>query len=146
MTAFADIGTAIVAALNSGTPVSPNVFRARARTIAAQHGTAVVVKLKNTEPDARTVHNVQQLRATLVDVACYARAVPGSGAATPDLAVDALLAAVQGRVMADTTLGGLVTDINTGPIEWDEDAEAEQLGCVTVTYEVLHNITQATLA
>lgn len=141
-TAFSAITTAIVAALGAGTPVSPNIYRARLRPMAQQHATAVAVRLQNAFTERFAVANAPVDYDTTMAVECYAR----SSTTTADVAVDALLEAVYARLASDSTLGGLVGDIWVAALNWDFDADAEQTACVTLTYKVLHRTANLTIA
>lgn len=79
---------------------------------------------------------------TILAVECYAR---GAAGVSPDLAVDALLAAVYGRLAADPSLGGLVQDLEPTSINFDFDVDGESSACATLTYLVRHRADSNTL-
>lgn len=141
MTAFNTIVGAIVAALQAATPVSNQVYRARMRPVAAQFTDAVVVRIANAQAQRFDIGGAPVDFTTNIAIECYAR----SATLAPDVAVDALLAAAYARLMADTSLGGLVMDLNLTEINYDFDAEAEQLACATLTLEVRHRVSSTTL-
>lgn len=141
MTVFANIVTAVVAVLSAGTPVSPNIFRARMRPIAAQHDTAVVVRLGPALPERGDIGGAPVDFTTALAVECYAR----SATTTPDLAADALLEAVYARLMADPSLGGTVMDINLTGIDPDFDEAIEKTACITLQLSVRHRASSTTL-
>ena len=140
-TAFASIVGAMVAALSAGTPVSPNIFRARLRPIAAQHNTAVVVRLIQPTPTRGPIKGAPVDWLVSVAVECYAR----SSTTTPDLAVDALVKAVYGRLMADSSLGGATSDLAEGPISYDFDADGEQTACAMLIFQASRRTSELTL-
>ena len=135
---------AIVAALNAGTPVAPQVARVRLRPLAATATTAVVVRPLNSEVSEMALipgHPVSW--ATSISVECYARS---SAATAPDAAVDSLVEAVYARLMADTTLGGVVVAVQPQSISWDFDVDGEQTTCATLVFTTRHRSPGATLS
>lgn len=140
-TVFAQIVSAIVTALQAATPVSAQIYRARMRPMAAQHTDAVVVRLLSATPERFDIGGAPVDFTTQIAVECYAR----SNATTADLAADTLLAAVYARLMLDTSLGGLVMDLNLTDITYDFDADAEQTSCVILTLQVRHRASSTTL-
>lgn len=141
MTVFSAIVTAVVGLLSSGTPVSPNIFHARMRPIAAQHSTAVVVRLGIAQPERYDVGGAPVDFTTQLAVECYVR----STTTTPDVAADVLLEAVYARLMADQSLGGTVMDINLTSIEPDFDETADKTACITLHLAVRHRASSTTL-
>lgn len=141
MTVFATIVTAVVATLTAGTPVSPNIYRARMRPIAQQHDTAVVVRIGSAAAERGDIGGAPVDFTTQLAVECYAR----SATTTPDLAADALLGTVYARLMADTTLGGLVMDMHLTNIDYDFDETGEKTACVTLQLAVRHRASSTTL-
>lgn len=126
---------AIVAALNAGTPVAPQVARVRLRPLAATQALAVVVRpLQSDAAVNSTSPDLPVGWTSAISVECYART---SAATTPDVAVDSLLEAVYGRLMADTTLGGVVLSLAPQSISWDFDADGEQTACATLVFQTL---------
>jgi hypothetical protein len=130
-TAFAGIVGAIVTSLTATTPVSDNIFRARMRPIAAQHSTAVVVRLIQATPSRGPINGAPVDWLVSVAVECYAR----SATTTPDLAVDALVQAVYARLMADITLAGASSDLVCIQAGYDFDADVDQTACATLTFQ-----------
>lgn len=133
-TVFAGIVTAIVALLQSGVPVSPQIHRARVRPLPEDWTTAVSVRLEQAEFDRLAIRQAPINLDTTVVVECYAR----SSTLTPDLAADALLAAVYARLAADPTLGGTVSDLQPLSMTYDFDSDADRTACVSITYLVRH--------
>jgi len=134
-TAFAQVVGAMIDVLQAGTPVAQGVYRARMRPVAQQFDASVVVRPIDAQATPFAILNGPVDWTTQIAVECYARAAPGT---SPDVAVDALLAAVYARLASDPTLGALVMDINPTALAYDFFEDAEQLACVTVTYSVLH--------
>ncbi len=144
MTRFMSLANAIVAQLQAAPAVSAQVDRTRLRPVAAQHDTAVVVRLQGADPQRAAIVGGRTDWSTTLHIECYARAipaVPGGGAAAveADDALDALQAAVWARLMANATLSGTVADIEPTGIEWDYAAEATGMGCATLTFTVKHS-------
>ena len=134
-TIFASVVTAVVDALNAGTPVSAQVHRARVRPGASEWATLVVVRLLDAAMEPFAVQGAPYNVDTQLAVECYAR---GSAGQAPDLAVDALLSAVYARLAADPTLGGLVSDLQPINLNYDFDADGEPTASATLTYTVRH--------
>lgn len=145
MTSFVSATVAaVVAALNAGTPVASQVARVRLRPLAASQAQAVVVRPLNSEVSEMALipgHPVSW--ATAIAVECYARS---SVALAPDVAVDSLVESVYARLMADTTLGGVVVALQPQSIGWDFDADGEQTTCATLVFTARHRSPGATLS
>lgn len=142
MTAFATIVAAMAAALSAAPAVCPQIHRARARPAAAEWSQMVVIR-----PIDATLEPLGVLGApfnvdTRIAVECHARAPAGASA---DAGVDELLGAVYARLMADTTLGGLVGDLRPEALTYDFDAEAEPIACATLTFTAVHRVQANTL-
>lgn len=108
-TKFAQVLGAMQESLQAAAPVSPNVFRARARVVPQQMATAIVVRPAQAERDASVGQGAMALWLTAVAVDCYAR---GTTASPVDVAVDELMGAAVQRLMQDPSLGGLVGSID----------------------------------
>jgi hypothetical protein len=141
MTAFVDITAAFVAALAATPIVSKNIFRARERTLAEEHITAINVQFDTASPYPGVMHGAPVDWRSKITVECYARSSTTSG----DLAVDPLMAAVFSRLAADTTLGGLVADIGYPEIEAENDSQGQKTGWIRMTYAVEHRTNNLTL-
>ena len=143
-TMFSTAVAAVVAALTAGTPVAPQVARVRLRPMAKAADTAVIVRPMNADvPEERLLHPDMPVSwNTTINVECYARSSVGTA---PDEAVDSLVEAVYARLMADTTLGGVVRSLQPQSISWDFDADGEQTTCATLVFIALHRSQGATL-
>jgi len=128
--------TAVVASLQSGTPVATQIARVRLRPIAQGAQQAIVVR-----PSPGTTAVV--LEAALspgypvswgitVVVECYQRVPAG---VDPDTAVDPLLEATYARLMTDPTLGGVLLALQPQTVSLDFDADAEQTACATLVFQ-----------
>ncbi len=140
-TAFSNIVAAMVAVLSAGQPVSPNIFRARERTLAESHATAINVQWDGGVPQRGVIFGAPIDWQSRITVECYARSATLGG----DLAVDPLLAAVYERLAADPTLGGTVADLECIQIEAQNDAQGQKTGWVGITYAVSHRTSNNTL-
>lgn len=141
-TKFAQVLGAMQSSLQAAAPVSPNVFRARARVVPQQMATAIVVRPAQAERDASVGQGAFAVWLTAVAVDCYAR---GSAASPVDMAVDELMGAAVQRLMQDPSLGGLVGSIDPQAVTWDFDVDGEQTACATVTFYVRHATAAASL-
>ena len=141
MTVYAQIIGAMVTALQQAPAVSANVFRARTRPVAEQATDAVVVRPLTSDFEYFAVRGAPMNADTRVAVECYAR----SSTLTPDAAVDTLMGAAYARLMADPTLGGLVSDVLIEALNYDFDEEAQRMACVTFTLLVRHRTAALTL-
>lgn len=141
MTQFATIVAAIESALKASPAVATQVDRASLRPIKAGQDTAVVIRIQSATPERFAILNGPTDWDTDIQIECYAR----SATASPDAAVDALLGAVWARLAADTTLGGLVMDMNPTGLDYDFAAGAENMACVTLSLKVLHRTQNNTL-
>lgn len=142
-TVFANIIGAVVTALTNAPAVSPQIWRARSRPMASQHSTAVVVRVQDSTPERNALKGAPFDLQTRIAVECYART--SSNSTSADLAGDTLLAAVYARLMADTTLGGLVADLQLEQLSYDFDADAEQTVCITLILLVSHRVASASI-
>jgi hypothetical protein len=133
-TAFGTIVAAIKTRLEAAPAVSAQVWRARLTPVAAQHLDAVVVRIQSGIASRFGILNGPMDWDTTIDIECYAR----STTLTADAAVDALLAKVWARLAADSSLGGLVMDLNPTEVNYDLAGEGDQLACVTLSLKVLH--------
>lgn len=128
--------TAMVAALQSGTPVAPLVGRVRLRPMAQATALAAVVRpLQAQVVEAAMAPGYPVSWTTSIAVECYART---SAATAPDVAVDALVEAVYARLMADPTLGGAVLALQPQEVSYDFDADGEQTTCATLVFNARH--------
>lgn len=128
--------TAMVASLQSDTPVAPLVARVRLRPVAQANALAVVVRPLNSQvTEAALAPGYPVSWTSAIAVECYAR----SGTTTaPDVAVDALLEAAYSRLMADPTLGGAVLALQPQDVSYDFDADGEQTTCATLVFNARH--------
>ena len=136
--------SAIVAALQSGTPVAPQVARVRLRPIAQASAQAVVVRaLQAQVTQAAQLTGYPVSWTTQIAVECYAR----SGASTTsDVAVDALIESVYSRLMADPTLGGAVLGLQPQDVSFDFDADGEDTACATLVFHAYQRSTGTTFS
>ena len=128
--------TAIVAALQSGTPVCPVIDRVRLRPVAQGEPLAVAVRPVQSEVvQASMAPGIPVSWSTTIAVECYAR----SGVATsPDVAVDALVESVYSRLMADPTLGSTVVALVPQAASYDFDLDGEATVCVSLVFVARH--------
>lgn len=128
--------TAIVAALQSATPVAPQIERTRLRALKAGTTTAVVVRAPSSEATTIAVQfNAPSVWTTLIVVECYARASAGTA---PDVAVDTVASAAYARIMADPTLGGVIASLTPVSLQYDFDADIDQTACAIFTFQARH--------
>lgn len=140
-TKFGTIVGALVTALQASPAVSSQVDRARLRPVKEGQTTAVVVRIQASTPERFAILNGPTDWDTEIQIECYAR----SATLSADLAVDALLAAVWAKLSADTTLAGLVMDLNPIGLEYDFAASAENMACAILSLKVMHRTTNNTL-
>lgn len=145
MTSFvSNTVAAIITALTTPTPVAPQVARVRLRPIDASTATAVVVRPLGSEVlEALLSPGYPVSWATAIAIECYARSSVNT---SPDVAVDPLLETVYARLMADPTLGGVVSSLKPKDIAWDFDADGEQTTCTTLVFSAYHRANAATLS
>lgn len=140
-TAFSQIAGAFVTALQAEPPVCPTVYRARPNVVPEQVDRAVNVQWESGLPSLGAIRGAPIDWMTKVTVELYARSVQDSG----DIAVDPLLQAVYERLGQDTTLGGLIDDLNIAGIEAENTAEGKKTGWVRLTYIAQHRTENGTL-
>ena len=133
-TAFANIVSAVIAALQANPPVCDLIDRARATTVPDQAPRAVSVQWDGAQPQGATIAGAPIDWETRITIECLARSVKDSG----DLAVDDLLADVAARLGQDTTLGGLVADLRIAGLEAENTVETKKTGWVRITYIAEH--------
>lgn len=135
---------AMLTALNTPSPVAPQVARVRLRPIGAATATAVVVRpLTSNVTEALLSPGYPVSWTTAIAVECYARS---SVSTAPDVAVDSLLETVYARLMDDTTLGGVVLSLRPQDIAWDFDVDGEQTTCATLVMSAFHRASPSTLS
>lgn len=132
VTAFARAVKAVQQQLEAA-GVSPHIFRNRARVVPKDMATAVVVRTSQAEGQTPAGMGSSSQWQLVVAVECYARA--RAGLEVED-ALDALLAAASGAVVADRTLSGVVADIAPVAVHWEFDVDGEKTACATVTFIV----------
>lgn len=140
-TQFAGIVAALVVKLQAAPAVSTQVDRARLRPVKDDQASAVVVRIAASNPERFAILGGPTDWDTEIAIECYAR----SATLAADEAVDALLAAVWAKLAQDTTLGGLVMDLNPTGLEYDFALGADNMACATLALRVLHRTTYSTL-
>jgi hypothetical protein len=141
ITAFSKIVGAVIDALEAAPPVCGTIWRARPNIMPDQVDSAVNVQWEGGLPNMGGISGAPIDWMTKVTVECYARSVKDSG----DVAVDPLLVAVYERLGQDTTLGGLIADLNIAGIEAENTAEGKKTGWVRLTYIAQHRTENGTL-
>lgn len=124
---------AVVAALQAAPAVSANVARVRLRPWSEATASAVAVRPLDATREEAAMYGFGGPESWRVRVAveCYARTT----STTPDAAIDALVGAVYGRLMADPTLGGQITaGLEPLQLAYDFDAEAEKFAAATLVF------------
>ena len=128
--------TAVVDALQSGTPVASQIARVRLRPLAQAAQQAVVVRpMQSQVVEAAMSSGYPVSWTTVIAVECYVRSSVSTSA---DVAVDALLESVYARLMADPTLGGAVLGLQPQEVSFDFDADADQTSCATLVFHARH--------
>lgn len=135
--AQSNIVTAVLAALQSGTPVAPHVDRYLPRAIAAQFTSAVVVHVQGSQFTQSVIRSGPLDVVTRIAVECLARSTTLKG----ERIVDTLVIDVWGRLMADTTLGGVVQDLFISEMAYEFDSDADNTASATLALEITHRLT-----
>ena len=138
---FSQIVGAIMTALETTPAVCPKVYRARPDSIPDQFDQAVNVQWEQGIAGFGSIRGAPIDWTTKISVECFARSLAETG----DVAVDPLLEAVFERLAQDTTLGGLVADLNVAGIEAENTAEGKKTGWVRLTYIAQHRTGSGTL-
>lgn len=126
---------AVVAALQATPAVCVVVDRVRLRPVDKSTTLAVAVRpLQGSVVETSLQGHPVHLRTALA-VDCYARAEPG---VSPDLALDPLVQATVNRLLADTTLGGAVVQLQFKDYGFDFDTDAQQTACASLVFELIH--------
>jgi hypothetical protein len=133
-TSFANIVTAIIAALQAQPPVCDLIDRARATVVPDQVSKAVSVQWEKTVPAAFTISNQPMDWQTQITIECLARSIKDPG----DLAVDPLLRDVVARLALDPTLNDTLADLRIAGIEAENTNEGKKTGWVRLTYIAEH--------
>lgn len=141
-TVFAQLVTAIIAALEAQPPVCKAIYRARSMAIPDQDKQAISVQWDQSVASPGAIAGAPVDWATRVTVECYAEAYRESG----DLAVDPLLLAVYERLAADSTLGGKVDDLRVLGVEAETTTDGKKTGWVRITYTADHRTYNAILS
>jgi hypothetical protein len=140
-TQFSQIVGAIVDVLQADPAVCPKVYRARPDSIPDQFDQAVNVQWEQGIAGLGTIRGAPLDWTTKVSVDCYARSLTDTG----DVAVDPLLSAVFERLAQDTTLGGLIDDLQVAGVEAENSTEGKKTGWVRLTYIAQHRTDNGTL-
>jgi hypothetical protein len=140
-TQFSQIVGAIVAALQSNPAVCQKVYRARPDSVPEDLDQAVNVQWEQGLAGFAAIRGAPIDWTTKISVDCYARSRTDTG----DVAVDPLLAAVFERLAEDTTLGGLIADLNVAGIEAENSTDSKKTGWVRLTYIAQHRTDNGTL-
>jgi hypothetical protein len=140
-TAFAQIVSAVIAALQAEPAICDRIDRARSTLVPEQAEQAVSVQWDGAMPEKATLAGAPIDWETRITVECLARSVRDSG----DVAVDDLLAAVFERLAQDPTLGGLIGDLRIAGIEAENTVEGKKTGWVRLTYIADHRTENGTL-
>ena len=142
-TAFDGIEDAVVALLQAATPVSTRIETAEARPLAGQFVDGVIVRLTTTAMEPAAVYGGPLIVNSTLEIELRKLGPVGQSAAK---ALGPLLAAVNGRLAAATTLGGLVMDCAIQSIDFETTpGEKPAHSCLT-TWAVEHQVSRATLA
>ncbi|MDQ2821937.1 MAG: hypothetical protein M3Y65_16345 [Pseudomonadota bacterium] len=139
--AFMDIVDRLIEIVQADPPISPNVFRARDRSLAEQYDTAIAIEWSGSDPYQGAIKGAPVDRDSVFTVECWARTTTQ----TSDLAVDPLMVAIHARIMADTTLGGLVSDVAEPRQMPENTAEKKKTGWVVQPFVITHRTTNLTL-
>ena len=140
-TAFSSIVAAVIATLNAAPAVCEVVYRARVAPVPETTQLAVNVQFEGSTPQHGAIRGAPIDWQSRISVECYAKAFDDNG----DIAVDALLQAVYERIAADTTLAGLVDDIQPVALDAENSAEGMKTGWVKLSYIAIHRTTNASL-
>jgi hypothetical protein len=143
ITAFSRVVTAIVGALQAEPPVcdAEAIYRARPNVIPDQVGQAINVQWENALPSNGAINGAPVDWSTRISVECFARGTSDSG----DLLVDPLLEAVYARLAQDSTLGGLVDQLECVGLEAENTSEGKKTGWVRLTYIAHHRTANLTV-
>lgn len=140
-TQFSQIVGAIVASLQAAPAVCQKVYRARPDSIPDELDLAVNVQWDKGLAGLGTIHGAPIDWTTQISIDCYARSRTDTG----DVAVDPLLSAVFERLAQDSTLGGLIADLNVAGIEAENASDGKKTGWVRLTYIAQHRTDNGTL-
>lgn len=141
-TAFANVVSAVIAALEAQPPVCRAIYRARVMTVPDQDKLAISVQWEHSVPAGGTINGAPIDWATRLTVECYAGGTSESG----DLAVDPLLKAVFERLAANSTLDGVVSDLQVIGVEAENTTDGKKTGWVRLTYIADHRTSNYTLS
>jgi hypothetical protein len=140
-TAFFKIVGAAIAALQVAPPVCTTIYRCRPAAVPDSVDRAVNVQWDQANALPAAIFGAPIDWSTRLNIECFARGMAESG----DVLVDPLLEAVYQRLAADTTLGGLVEDLNIVGLEAENTMEGKKTGWVRLTYLVQHRTQNSTL-
>ncbi len=136
MTTRAESITEAIKTLLQATPTlaDGNVWRSRLRPIPSGSDSAIVVRQGRDVRlnDATTIGHYT--RQTVVMVEVYARGD------VPDQLADTVVQSIVGRIMADTSLGGLCDDIMVGNKELDWSARDTDLVAIDIEFAAVYQL------
>lgn len=133
-TAFSQIVAAVIAQLEAQPAVCKSIHRARTNVFPEQEAEAVSVEWERALAAQGGISGAPIDWSTRITVELYARSVTESG----DVAIDPLLERVTGRLAADPSLGGIVSDLMLAGVEAENTAEGKKTGWVRLIYSADH--------
>lgn len=143
-TAFLGIESALVAALSTPTAVSSSIQTAEALPLAPQFADGIVVRVGSSDLEPAAVRGGTMRAITQVTIELRRLGPVGVSAVN---ALDVLFLAVNARITADPTLGGLVADCMLRSVQFDTVPAGEKPAhACTTQWEVLHDVYLTTLA
>ena len=144
MSAFDDLITGFVAALNAGTPVCPYIDTdGDSEPLPAGRTASIVITLGSSQATQLGGIAGQPVDwLTEVQVKCFASA--NATSARP--AANTLASAAYARLATDPSVGlGIAVFIGDPAIAWETDTAATRLAATTLTYTVAHRTSGGTL-
>lgn len=128
MTLRGDVLDAVVAALSAQNPAPPShlaaVHRYRFRPIDRDKLSAIVVYPHRNDPEEHELEQREDAFAVVIEL----RAKQLAAGVTPDVLVEELYDWTVSQLLADPTLGGLVTDLVEGSTQWQGE-ELDEAYC-----------------
>jgi hypothetical protein len=138
-TVFSKIVSAVIASLAAQPAVCKRIYRARTKQFPAQDIEAISVAYGRVRRNDQTIRGAPNDYQTLIYVDLFAR----SSTESADVAVDPLLERVGERMVLDTTLGGIVADLNFLELDPENDSEGMETGWIRLTFIAEHRTTNS---
>lgn len=122
--------SAVETLLTGNTPAGANVFRCRVTSVEREASPAIVIRPEEDIPEKQFSGMLIWNLSIAIDI--YTRGD------VPDQLADAVIVSTHALIMADRTLGGLVSLVSPAPAKWEMQDADQVAGLATFLYRVTY--------